>query len=102
MLPPRSQLKELGKVGTQITADFNQKFKPISSNIPAEVCTSVMSISMSTKRCYDTEACNLNFSSIVNTVMYRNVVNTRAEDNHIATVCALSLYTTVRTNIAVH
>jgi hypothetical protein len=54
------------------------------------------------KLCYNTEDSNLNLSGLVNTRIYRKYYSTRAEGMHIATVFALSLYSVVIKNIALH
>jgi hypothetical protein len=54
------------------------------------------------KKYYDREDSNLNLSGLVNTSMYRKYYSTRAESTITATVCALSLYSVVRKNIALH
>jgi hypothetical protein len=54
------------------------------------------------KRCYKKEDSKLTLSGLVNTITYRKIYSTRAEGTHTATVCALSLRSVVRKNIAVH
>jgi hypothetical protein len=49
-----------------------------------------------------TQKTNLNLCGLVNTRMYRKTYCTRAEAMPNATVCALSLYSIVRKNIALH
>ena len=53
------------------------------------------------KRCNNREENKLILSGLVNISMYRKSYSTRAEGTHTATVCALSLYSVVRKNIAV-